>query len=138
ILQNWKDSNKAASAKNMQMIISIAKKAYLDMKYNKDTPYGLDWAGLIPIDVAYNWDKADFAPKNLVLGLEAPLWTETIKNEKEMDFMIYPRLLGYGEIGWTPKNNRNFEEYKVRLKAQGDRLDNLGVNYYRAPEIWGK
>lgn len=138
ILQNWKDSNKAAREKNMQMIISIAKKAYLDMKYNKDTPYGLDWAGLIPIDVAYNWDPTDFAPKNLVLGIEAPLWTETIKGQNEMDFMIYPRLLGYSEIGWTPKSNRNFDEYKVRLKAQGKRLDNLNVNYYKAPEIWGE
>lgn len=137
ILQNWKDSNKAAREKNMQMVISIARKAYLDMKYNNETPYGLDWAGLIPVETAYNWDPTDFAPQNLVLGIEAPIWTETIKDQNEMDFMIYPRLLGYGEIGWTPKANRNFEEYKIRLKAQGQRLENLGVKYYKAPEIWG-
>lgn len=136
ILQNWKDSNEAARKKGMKMIISIASKAYLDMKYNKDTPYGLDWAGYIPIETAYNWDPTDYAPKDLVLGVESPLWTENILNQQQMDFMIYPRLLGYGEIGWTPKKDRNWNEYKIRLEKQGERLKNLGINYYRDSSIW--
>lgn len=136
ILQNWKDSNEAARKKNMKMIISIASKTYLDMKYNENTPYGLNWAGYIPIETAYNWDPTDFAPKNLILGIEAPLWTETIDNVEQMEYMIYPRLLGYAEIGWTPKNLRNLEEYKLRLEKQGKRLTEEGVNYYRDNSIW--
>ena len=136
ILQNWKDSNEAARQKNMNMIISIASKAYLDMKYNENTPYGLNWAGYIPIETAYNWDPTEFAPKNLVLGIEAPLWTETIDNVEAMEFMIYPRLLGYSEIGWTPKNLRNFEEYKVRLEKQGPRMEYEGINYYKDKNIF--
>lgn len=137
VLQNWKDTNTAAVAKKMDIITSIASKAYLDMKYHENTPYGLDWAGFIPVETAYNWDPTDFAPKELVLGIEAPLWTEFIENQDQMDFMIYPRLPGYGEIGWTPKSLRNWDEYKVRLKSQGQRLENQGVNYYRDPNIWG-
>ena len=118
------------------MNISISSKAYLDMKYNKDTPYGLDWAGYIPIETAYSWDPTDYSPKDLVLGVEAPLWTENILNQQQMDYMIYPRLLGYGEIGWTPKKDRNWSEYKIRLEKQGERLKNLGINYYRDSSIW--
>ena len=120
----------------MNMIISIASKAYLDMKYNENTPYGLNWAGYIPIKTAYDWDPTEFAPKKLILGIEAPLWTETIDNVEQMEYMIYPRLLGYAEIGWTPKNLRNFEEYKIRLEKQGIRLSEKGVNYYRDNSIW--
>lgn len=130
ILQNWKDSNEAARAKSMNMIISIAKKAYLDMKYNKDTPYGLDWAGYINVEDAYNWDPTNYAPKNLILGIESPLWTETIENREALDYMIYPRLLGYSEIGWTPKENRDWVEYKIRLEKQKERMKNQGINYY--------
>lgn len=137
ILQNWRDSNKAAVDKKMKIITSNASKAYLDMKYNKDTPYGIDWAGLIPVETAYNWDPTDFAPKELVLGLEGPVWTEFIENQDQMDYMVYPRLMGYGEIGWTPKNLRSWDDYKGRLRSQGPRLENQGVNYYKAPEIWG-
>ena len=130
VLENWKDSNDAARAKNMKMIIAIAGKAYLDMKYNEDTPYGLDWAGFIPIETAYKWDPQDYAPEQLILGIEAPLWTETIADEKQMDYMIYPRLLGYAEIGWTPKELRSWDEYKVRLKNQKERFVNKGINFY--------
>ena len=135
ILQNWKDSNEEAVKKNMKIIVSIAGKTYLDMKYNKETPYGLDWAGYIPVDVAYKWDPTDYAPKNLVLGLEAPLWTETISTQDQMDYMIYPRLPGYAEIGWTAKANRNWDEYKVRLASQEKRLTVEGVNYYKWTEL---
>lgn len=134
ILQNWKDSNEEAVKKNMKILVSIASKAYLDMKYNEETPYGLNWAGYIPVDVAYKWDPTDYAPKNLVLGIEAPLWTETISTQDQMDYMIYPRLPGYAEIGWTAKANRNWDEYKVRLAAQEKRLTNEGVNYYKWTE----
>ncbi|MBS5884558.1 MAG: family 20 glycosylhydrolase [Clostridium sp.] len=136
ILQNWKDSNEAAREKNMKMIISIASKAYLDMKYNENTPYGLTWAGYIPIETAYRWDPTEYAPKDLILGVESPLWTETISTVEQMDFMIYPRLLGYAEIGWTPKELRNWDEYKIRLEKQGERLTNQGINYYRDNTIW--
>ena len=136
ILQNWKDSNEAAREKNMKMIISIASKAYLDMKYNENTPYGLTWAGYIPIETAYRWDPTEYAPKDLILGVEAPLWTETISTVEQMDFMIYPILLGYAEIGWTPKELRNWDEYKIRLEKQGERLTNQGINYYRDNTIW--
>lgn len=136
VLQNWKDSNEAAREKNIKMIISIAKKAYLDMKYNESTPYGLDWAGYIPVETAYKWDPTDYAPKELVLGVEAPLWTETISDTKAMDYMIYPRLLGHAEIGWTPKDARDWNEYKVRLEKQGERMKNQGINYYKDSSIW--
>lgn len=138
ILQNWKDSNTVAKDKGMKMIISLASKTYLDMKYDNNSKYGLTWAGYNSIEDAYSWDPTEYAPKELVLGVEAPLWTETIENSSAMDYMIYPRLLGHAEIGWTPKEIRNFEEYKARLAAQGERLDNQGVSYYRDKEIWRK
>lgn len=130
ILQNWRDSNAEARKKNMKMIISIAGKSYLDMKYDENSLYGLDWAGYIPIEASYNWDPTDYAPKELILGIEAALWTETIEDRIAMDYMIYPRLLSYAEIGWTPKETRNWTEYKIRLERQKERLANQKINYY--------
>ncbi|ASW43946.1 family 20 glycosylhydrolase [Clostridium isatidis] len=130
ILQNWRDTNAAAREKRMKIIISIAGKSYLDMKYDENSSYGLDWAGLIPIETSYSWDLTDYAPKELILGIEAPLWTETIEDGIAMDYMIYPRLLSYAEIGWTPKEVRNWTEYKIRLEKQKERLANQQINYY--------
>jgi hexosaminidase len=49
---------------------------------------------------------------------------------KEMEYMIFPRLPGYAEIGWTPSSGRNWSEYKVRLGKQAERFKAMDINYY--------
>jgi hexosaminidase len=73
-----------------------------------------------------------------ILGIEAALWTETITNINEMEYMVFPRLPGYAEIGWTPSSERNWNEYKVRLGEQGERFKDMGINYYPSPLIQWK
>ena len=98
--------------------MSPASKAYLDMQYDSTTRLGLHWAAYIEVDSAYIWDPATLAPgvkKDNIIGIEAPLWTETITNMDEIEYMVFPRLPGYAEIGWTPASSRSWDEYKVRL-----------------------
>ena len=113
--------------------MSPAAKAYLDMQYDSTTRLGLHWAGYIEVDSAYMWDPATLVPgigRENVLGIEAPLWTETITNMDDMEYMVFPRLPGYAEIGWTPDSLRSWDEYKVRLGEQGARFKALGIDYY--------
>ena len=70
-----------------------------------------------------------------MLGVEAPLWTETVASRADIDYMAFPRLLGYAEIGWSKASGRSWTEYRVRLGAQGPRFRELGVDAYRAPGI---
>jgi hexosaminidase len=55
-----------------------------------------------------------------------------------MEYMVFPRLPGYAEIGWTPSSERNWNEYKVRLGEQGERFKDMGINYYPSPLIQWK
>jgi hexosaminidase len=48
---------------------------------------------------------------------------------------MFPRLLGYAEIGWSPRDGRNWEEYSARLAQHGARLDAHRVAFYRSPLI---
>jgi hexosaminidase len=135
--QHWsnvKNANMAVS-QGAKLIMSPAKKAYLDMKYDRSTKLGLRWAGLIEIDTGYIWDPADYVPgigKENILGIEAPLWTETITNMDEIEFMVFPRLPGYAEIGWTPSSLRNWDEYKERLAKHGERFKAMDIDFYRS------
>jgi hexosaminidase len=58
------------------------------------------------------------------------LWTETLTNIHDVQYMIFPRLPGIAEIGWTPAESRKWEEYRIRLGKQGERFEALGINYY--------
>lgn len=135
VAQYWASAENAknAVAQQVKLIMSPAKKAYLDMQYDSITPLGLHWAGYIEVDTGYNWDSATLEEgigREHILGIEAPLWTETVTNRSELEFMVLPRLPGYAEIGWSPAAARNWDEYKNRLAQHGKRFDALGINYY--------
>jgi hexosaminidase len=139
IAQHW-SSNLAQEAvqQGAKVIMSPASKAYLDMKYNESTELGLDWAGLIEVSTAYNWDPATVVygvNESDIVGVEAPLWSETLETIDDIEYMTFPRLCGYAEIAWSPADGKNWDEYRVRLGAHGPRLAALGVNYYPSAEV---
>jgi hexosaminidase len=137
VVQFW-SGEMSPLPQNAQVIASPASYAYLDMKYDKDTVLGLDWAGIVSVRKAYEWEPADMlgsVSEDRLLGVEAPLWSETVKNLDQVTFLAFPRLLGHAEIGWSPRHGRSWPGYAARLAAHGPRLAALGVNFCRAPEI---
>jgi hexosaminidase len=140
VAQHWANVKNAnlAVGQGARILMSPARKAYLDMQYDKSTKLGLHWAAYIEVDSAYTWDPATFIPgvaKENILGIEAALWTETITNIDEMEYMIFPRLPGYAEIGWTPSSGRSWNEYKVRLGNQAGRFKAMGIDFYRSGRV---
>jgi hexosaminidase len=138
--QIWHSEENAAEAmkQDLNVIMSPGSRTYLDMKYDSTTELGLKWAGYIEVDHAYNWYPDEIYPglKNEnILGLECPLWSETVTNIDEVEFMVFPRLPGYAEIGWTAKEKRNWDEYKKRLAGQKDLFEALEINYYKSPKV---
>jgi hexosaminidase len=143
IVQHWRpDASHGELGRAPHLILSPANRTYLDMKYDRDTALGLSWAGLIPIKTAYDWDPATLvreAAPAAILGVEAPLWSETIATMRDAEFLALPRLAAIAELGWSPAQPHDWESFRVRLGAQGPRWTALGVNFYRAPEIpWAR
>jgi len=140
VAQWWANVKNAGLAINQgaEILVSPASKAYIDMKYNRETPLGLHWAGYIGVDTAYIWDPETIAPgisKENIIGVEAPLWSETVTKMDDIEYMTFPRLPGYAEIGWTPSRNRIWDEYKIRLAKQGERFKALDINFYMSPLV---
>jgi hexosaminidase len=137
IAQVWAsvENAKRAADQGVKLILSPANKCYLDMQYDSTTRWGLHWAAYIEVDSAYIWDPATLIPgvsKESILGIESPLWTETVTNMDELEYMVFPRLTGHAEIGWSPAPARNWDTYKLRLAKHGERLAAMGVNFYRS------
>ena len=128
------DSAKRQGAK---MILSPANKVYLDMKYDASFPLGLDWAGLVSVKDAYDWEPGSFMDgleESDILGLEAPLWTETVQTMKDIEQMTFPRIPGVAERAWSPKG-QSWEEYRQRLAAHGPRMEAMGINFFKSPDV---
>ncbi|WP_049573403.1 beta-N-acetylhexosaminidase [Nonomuraea sp. SBT364] len=121
-----------------KVIMSPANKTYLDMKYDPTTRLGTTWASLIEVRTAYDWDPGAHltgVPESAVLGVEAPLWTETIVTEDDLEYMAFPRLPAVAELGWSPRSAHDWEGFRERLAAQGPRWETLGIGFHRSPQV---
>ena len=141
VVQHWWQAPLAqeAARRGHKLILSPASRVYLDIKYDTSTPLGLDWTKqYIDVRDSYDWDPANIlegVTEESFLGVEAPLWTETIVTVDDMDSMLFPRLPGCAEIGWTPREKRHWEEYRLRLAKHGQRLAAMGIKFYRSPQV---
>ncbi|MGE5449507.1 MAG: beta-N-acetylhexosaminidase [Bacteroidales bacterium] len=144
VVQYWAKAENAIKGvqQGAKVLMSPSKNAYIDMQYDSTSIYGLHWAAYIEVDQAYNWDPANLVPeikRENIIGIEAPLWSETVSNLDEAEYLLFPRLPGYAEIGWTPVEMRKWDNYKHRLKDHGDRMKAMGINFYPSKLVkWDK
>jgi hexosaminidase len=138
IVQHWMGAAyQEAKQQGSKIILSPANKTYLDMKYDESTALGLSWAGLISIKDAYDWEPGSYLhllEAGDVLGIEAVLWTETIETIQDIEYMVFPRLLGLAELAWSPKG-QDWEEYRQRLADHGSHMESMGINFHRGPGV---
>lgn len=140
ITQYWHSSKYAqmAAEKGSKIIFSPSKKVYLDMQYDSTSRIGLHWAAYIEVDSSYIWDPAKLVPnigRDQILGVEAPLWTETVETMDDIEYLVFPRLPGIAEVAWTPASSRKWDDYKVRLSHQAKPWKKMGIDFYRSPQI---
>ncbi|NHJ23304.1 MAG: beta-N-acetylglucosaminidase [Candidatus Lokiarchaeota archaeon] len=110
-----------------KIVMSKYGRVYLDYGY-----------AFTPLKKTYAYDPI---PKKLapqfhqnVLGIEAPLWTEWVRNAHNLYWQIFPRLFAVAETGWTQKILKSYTSFTSRLHTLSKRLDCLGINYAREKE----
>lgn len=122
-----------------KLIMSPADAVYLDMKYDMMTPLGLTWAGgFTSIDVTYGWDPADVVDgvgDADILGVEAPLWSETLETLDDVESMAFPRIAAVAEVAWSPQAERDFADFAERMPSLGARWTASGVDFTPVREI---
>jgi hexosaminidase len=127
-----------AAARGGQVIMSPAQHTYLDMKYDPTTQPGLTWAGVIDVRQAYDWDPATTlrgVGERSVLGVEAPMWSETLRSRKDVQTMAFPRLPAIAELGWSPRASHDWVSLRARLAGFGPRWTRQGVAFHRSAQI---
>ena len=67
--------------------------------------------------------------------MAAPLCEETIITMGDFEYMVFPRLPGIAEIGWTSPALRDWNGYRERLSRQGERFRAMGIDYYPSPKV---
>jgi N-acetyl-beta-hexosaminidase len=125
------------------LILSPADAVYLDMKYPSGPALGLTWAdGPTSVERAYSWEPSDVVPgvdEAAILGIEAALWTETVRTAADIDTMAFPRIAAAAEAGWSPATRdsglRTWASFRERVGALGPLWTALGIGFHPSEEI---
>lgn len=126
-VQSWRGMEGAVTAAKAghDVIVSPTTHCYLD--------YGHDSTSL---QKAYSFEPIppELTPEEAkhVLGGEGNIWTEYAPQEV-VDERVYPRLSALAEVFWSPKDQRDWQDFTARMGVHYHRLDRLGVRYYLEP-----
>ncbi|HEY3436063.1 MAG TPA: family 20 glycosylhydrolase [Actinotalea sp.] len=143
VIQYWTheqsaDDVAAAVRAGARLLLSPARRVYLDMKYDETTPLGLEWAGHIELRDAYDWEPLDVVPgvpESAVVGVEAALWSETVHGLDDATFLLLPRLAAVAEVAWSAPERRDWDDFTGRCSAHAARWEQAGLRWYRSPQV---
>ena len=151
------------------IVLAPVTKMYMDMSYNANPEEpGVNWGDYIELETVYDFIPFDYLKnakeaerigkdgltdygKRRVRGLEATLFTETVRDPRRIDYLVMPRLLAVAERAWAPDPAWAVEPDAARagalhrqawsgfVNALGQRvlprldLDRAGIDYRIAP-----
>ena len=154
------------------VILSNVTNFYLDMGYSwHQNEQGLHWGGKVdefdawsalptnlyasartavdgtPIDITTASEgKAKLERPNNIIGIQAQLWGETLRNFDQVQYMMLPKMMGVSERAWTaaPEWSQNLADNEAYNEARhqynlkiGTRelplLNSMGFNFRVGP-----
>ncbi len=123
-----------AAQAGFKIIMSPLDPLYFNLYENEErkiTP--LAYPGLIPLEKVYNYNpvplKLTGTDAQNIIGVQANLWSEYVKDGKSAEYMTFPRACALAEIGWSPQASKDYADFIRRLKINSKHLDLLNVNY---------
>jgi hexosaminidase len=71
----------------------------------------------------------DGVDPKLVKGGQANLWTEQIYNMRHAQYMTWPRAFAVSESLWSPKKEKNWNDFVARVEKHFERFDMSQTKY---------
>lgn len=90
-----------------KLILSMVEYVYMDHAF-----------AIRPLKKTYDFGPEVFGLKDDtgVFGVEAPQWTEYIRDTEKLDLNTFPRLLAMAEVGWTSAANKCYDCFEARVE----------------------
>ncbi len=123
-----------AAKQHHDVIMTPGHSVYFDHYQSKDKDNEpLAIGGLTTVKDVYKYEPSPIGlsadEQKYVLGSQANVWTEYMKTTDYVEYMILPRMTALSEIVWTPKDDKNWEDFDTRLQHIVERYEAMGLNY---------
>ncbi|HOY31485.1 MAG TPA: beta-N-acetylhexosaminidase [Bacteroidales bacterium] len=137
VVMAWHGDSVATAAANLKhdVIMCPTDYCYFDYYQGDSITEPLAIGGNTTLEKVYSFDPA---PKKItpeqrkyILGGQGNVWTEYISDFKQLEYMVFPRMIALSEVLWSKTENRAYESFDRRLQKHVSLLDMYRVNYRR-------
>jgi hexosaminidase len=134
-VMSWRgiDGGIAAAKQHHDVIMSANSNLYFDHYQADPATEPLAIGGYLPLRTVYEFEPV---PAGLsseeaqhIIGVQGQIWTEYMKTPESVEYMLLPRLLALSELDWTPKENKNWYDFRNRLDNSIQRFALMGLKY---------
>lgn len=96
-------------------------------------PHILKLQGLETVKRVYDFEPVpqalDTANRHYIIGAQASIWTEWIKDSSRLEYVTLPRMAAASEIFWTQLEKKNEADFMSRLPRMLDRYAQQGYEF---------
>ena len=141
VVMSYRGHNPAsrAFAKDMKVILAPNRWCYYDYDQEEIEDTFKNHHLFITLRKAYLYDYMKYLnpevadkAEDLLLGVQACVWGEYIPDVPKLHQQTYPRSATIAEVTWTADSSRNWNDFRVRLGKEFERLEAKGVNFSKA------
>ncbi|MBR8535888.1 beta-N-acetylhexosaminidase [Carboxylicivirga sediminis] len=96
-----------------------------------------DWMPILSLEQVYQFNPAMGVKKSdHIIGVEASLWGEYVKDIERAFYMTWPRGMALAEAGWSGSQNRSWKDFTNKLNSHFKYFDRIGVAYRFPAEVF--
>ena len=128
-----------AFAKDMKVVLAPNRWCYYDYEQEEIEDIFKNHHLFITLRKAYLYDYMQYLnpevahkAEDLLLGIQACVWGEYIPDAAKLHIQTFPRSATIAEVAWTPDSSRNWNDFRLRLEKEFDRLEAKGVGCSKA------
>ncbi|GHT10369.1 hypothetical protein AGMMS4956_01600 [Bacteroidia bacterium] len=133
IVMSWRGIEGGIEAAEMQHNVIMTPRQYVYLDYAQDEASPAK--RVLPLQKTYSYDPTpvELTPEEAqyILGVQGNVWTEHIPTFERVLYMAFPRAAAIAEVGWTQKEQKNFDNFKLRLQQIAAHYDAMGIQYYQ-------
>ena len=125
LVQSWRGIKGGIEAAQLhhEVIMSPANPLYFN-RYQGDPktePMAAKWS-VNTLKKVYEYEpvptELDAANAGFIIGAEGAIWTEFFKTNREVQYMILPRLLALSELTWSEAKDKNWDNFLNKMRYQ--------------------
>ena len=125
-----------AAKQDHNVILTPTSHCYFDYYQANFSDEPLAIGGYLPLKKVYGFDpipeELNKEESQYVLGAQGNVWTEYIKTEEQVEYMVFPRILAMSEVVWSGASQdikTEYPEFLIRVESYMDRMDLMNINY---------